>query len=212
MRQPTNISKPVGLDRIIQDFQTHLKSELSWLSHAFGRAYKRTSENEVYPVSYIGKNEYLSVFPQDHNVKGLCFFDVDDSINVEPFQTVFNSWNETEIGLIFFVNIDKISTYSHRGDEEIIKAVYESLASFRPVQADWQLNEIVRGIENVYSNYNYEGTKIIDMQPYFVFSLQFDVKYKYLQDSTMCKKKINAISIENNNILMVSENNILVWK
>ena len=59
-----------GIDAVIQDLQTHLDFDLSWLTNGMGQGYRlakvRTPQNIVFlPEVYLGtsQNKYFSALP-----------------------------------------------------------------------------------------------------------------------------------------------------
>lgn len=175
---PAQISNPVGLDAIIQDMQNYLSNQLSWLVLSFGRAYKNEDKDgNFFPEVYVAENEYLNVFASDLT-DSMSFFDTSDTIdyNREPNSTYYDK--EQEVKIIFFVNLEKAKNLSHRADENINNDIETAIQSYSSKLANWYIESVQTGIENVYSNYNYDGTVIVNYEPFYIVSFNMLVKYR----------------------------------
>lgn len=192
---------PVLLDKILQDIQLKLKTELSWLNYAFGRAYRLVTHEQngdkfVYPAIYAGDNEYLSVNPND-NFGNFSWFDIYDPQNVVEIsqglpQLIFNG------AIVFWFNLKTIYSdasviYSEEVKNEILSILTSPglLASSGRISITKiyeRFENIYRGysIEKIYSNYMYSGENIqgIDKQffmfPYSALRFEFNITTREL--------------------------------
>jgi hypothetical protein len=169
------IENPVAEVNRVQGLQKKLASKVDWLEKAFGIAYreqKKVDSGDFAPQIYLGGKEYLEVYPDD-SVSGMCFFDVEDEIALsQEDKRNFTA----RINIVFFVNLEKaFPTLEHRADAEARQAVINVLLKYGH---GWQIQEIVKGVDNVYSRYNWVKPHAkIDKQPFHVFSLECEVIY-----------------------------------
>lgn len=107
--------QPIEADYAIYDLQTKLKTNLLWISHAYGRAYKVKKENTdgralILPMVYVsntdGKYSYTPVTP-DNDKKGTVFFVVEKEkpLNFESNTTNYLTYN---VGVVFWVNLELV--------------------------------------------------------------------------------------------------------
>ncbi|MCP4665187.1 MAG: hypothetical protein GY849_02380 [Deltaproteobacteria bacterium] len=180
MNEPILISDPKRLDKIIQEFQIYLNTELSEIDYCYGRCYKNETNGEFSPEVYIGKNEYMEVFPTDK--KSHLFFDVEDNENVSFFPNSRDTQKTANINLIVSANLDKIYDFEHRADENLVETIEQKINSYYSIyNAVWNLNQIVKKTANVFSNFSYKiPDNLNDMQPYFVVAFKFEVIYSNL--------------------------------
>ena len=172
---PTKITTPKGIDYPIQALQTYLGNNLSWLTHSFGRVVKNeTKEGSFLPEVYTGDNEYLQMLPDD-GVNSMCFFDVDDSINIE------NRTATANVRIVFYINLAKCFTsLTHRADENAIVDIYQLLKSYAH---GWEVENINKVAKNIFSEYNYEQSWLDDLQPYFVCSFECSLTFNYINSN-----------------------------
>lgn len=107
--------QPIEIDWAVLDLEDKLKTNLSWLSHSYGRAYrmdrqgqeKRLILPEVYVGNADGKYSLLPVTP-DNDKKAISFFVIDKErqVNYEAQTQNYLSWN---VGLIIWANLELIN-------------------------------------------------------------------------------------------------------
>ena len=166
------ITNPVGEVKRIQALQKSFQSNVAWVEKSFGKAYRsEIQEGEYVPEIYIGNDEYIEVLPDDE-VSGMCFFDVQDEIQVSNNNNTFDA----NINIVFFVNLKKaFPDLLYRADAEVRQDIINVINQH---QRGWEMNTIITGVENVYSRYGWtEPEALIDKQPYHVFSIECNVKY-----------------------------------
>lgn len=168
---------PKGVDIPIQKLQQYLYGRLNatWnLSdtdfNCYGRAYKNDLGNGFIPEVYVGNNEYKEVLLDD-TVKALSFFGVSDERKGKYDYT-------TEACLIFFVDISKIKSLQHRGDEEV---KIDVLQLFETALFGFELTGFTTTKELVFKEYTglrrNDGLKFKDMHPKHCFRLNFSLTY-----------------------------------
>lgn len=194
-------SKPVLLDKIIQDIQASLKTKLKWLDRAFGRAYKLVQHQEdggkfIYPAAYIGNSEYVSLLPDD-NYGNFCWFDIYDP--QEIINVVQSTPQFTFSGaIVFWFNLNTIFTdsdamYSEEVKDEIIRIL--TTPGLIQQTGRIEINKVYENFENIYSgyslekiynNYQYSGQdiqaldKMFFMHPYYGFRFEFNITTREL--------------------------------
>ncbi|NQX78797.1 LamG domain-containing protein [Gilvibacter sp.] len=109
---PTN---PVDIDRAIVDLQLVLSTNLSWLTHAYGRTYKladQTKGQTLYlPEVYLGGTDlskrYFSITP-DNDKQGQCFFLV-RRLSIDSDEWFVKGRLKYDLDLVFSVNLALIN-------------------------------------------------------------------------------------------------------
>lgn len=176
-------SKISGIDTAIDGLQRKLYPSLVslWKLNAasdkdynsYARAYKNQSENGLVPEVFVKGIEYKEVMLDD-KIKALSFFSIGDSISFD------NNLSKAKVGLIFFVDLTKISSGQNRNDElvrqQIVKLIQGNKYfgfSFEGVEIgiDLSLKEYAGARKNI-------GLKYRDMHPYHCFRLNFTLQYK----------------------------------
>jgi hypothetical protein len=165
-------TNPRGIDVAIDKLQNYLFIELDNADYqSYPRAYKNTKNNGgVIPENYISENEYQEVF-MDDNYSLSSFWLVDDNTTIDEFAT-------TTVSVIFQVLLDEVyPTITHRADEEFINEVYNILYN-NPYKHE--LNGVVRGLENVYAEFDTSQVTWDDISEYYVVRFDLEVTYDYL--------------------------------
>jgi len=111
---PTQVNA-VEIDKAIVDINAELNTRLSWITHAYGRAYKNldiTNGSRVYfPEVYLGKQNgsyrYVNISP-DNDKTGQCFFLVRRETITQYQQGMYNFLNY-DVSIIFSVNMELIN-------------------------------------------------------------------------------------------------------
>lgn len=192
---------PVLLDKVIQDIQESLKTKLTWLNYAFGRAYKLVEHQTegdkfIYPAAYIGNSEYVSLLPND-NFGNFCWFDIYDPQEIQ--QVVQSTPQFTFKGaIVFWFNLDSIFADSeYMYVEEIKDEIVRVLTTPGLIKQTGRLsiNKIYERFENIYKGYSiekiynsyvYKGQNIqsIDkqyfMHPYAGIRVEFEMTTREL--------------------------------
>ena len=109
---PTN---PVDIDRVIVDLQLVLSTNLSWLTHAYGRTYKlvdQTKGQTLYlPEVYLGgadlSKRYFAITP-DNDKQGQSFFLV-RRLSVDSDEWFVKGRLNYDVDLVFSVNLALIN-------------------------------------------------------------------------------------------------------
>lgn len=181
------LNSPIGLDAIIQDFQTDLYTELgtTWSGDisGYGKVYKNrhsTRENipEWYRSSRIykpewwnaSKSDYENVYYDDNYGATFCFLvgdrhTTDDSV-------VYR----VPIKIVCMVDLNKIyPDLTERADALAHKDVIEICRnySFR----DFKVSGIQTGIETIFAEYTTTDIKFDDTHPLHCFAVIAEMEY-----------------------------------
>tara|TARA_R110002124_G_scaffold182610_1_gene349999 strand:- start:128 stop:703 length:576 start_codon:yes stop_codon:yes gene_type:complete len=179
-----------GLSSAIQSIQKELYDSLLnfWLGdiEGFGKVYKNvqnSSDNipKYYKSSKIfipevynsNKGDYEDVFYNDSKSCVFCFLTEDKDITED------NLLFKSKVKIVFMVNLNMIyPNKSGRQDDRAQKDVVEIL---RAINGSYRINEVQRGIDNIFNQYTTSGVKFDDTQPLHSFSVNIDLDY-YLTD------------------------------
>ena len=158
---PTN---PIEIDAAIMDMQSKLSSNISWLTQAYGRAYRNidlsTGERIYFPEIYLGEQSnsyrYLNVTP-DNDKTGQCFFFVQQE-NISEFSIGQNSLLTYNVAIIFSVNLKLINEtllsteiYTQRLISEVRDYLTRRLM---PTSYILTIQNVLTRFEQVFSEFN----------------------------------------------------------
>ncbi len=170
------LTSPIGIDAEIQSVQTDLYTLLiaRWVNSldAYGRVYKNKDKNDdtVYP-QYINEDKSKSDVYYNDDFAGTFFF-IDDDNHKSEDGFIFTSI----VKCVFMVDLKKILSVSvDRADSEAQRDVVEFLRELSPGKFD--IVEVQKGISNVFSGFNQEKIKDMDIQPFHCFSVNIKLSY-----------------------------------
>lgn len=192
---------PVLLDKVLQDIQLTLKTQLLWLDMAFGRAYKLVEHRPdgdkfIYPAAYIGNSEYVSLLPND-NFGNFSWFDIYDP---QIINRVVQSMPQFSFSgaLIFWYNLNTIYSdadvlYTEEIKDEIIRVLttpglIKQIGRLEITNIYERFENIYKGysLEKVYNNNLYNGNsvqevdKLFFMHPYAGIRIEFELTTREL--------------------------------
>lgn len=132
-RNPTTpiITNPVLLDSAIQKIQIELGT-ISWLTKSFARAWLNNKEvngkSFEYPEVFQGAGlDYYNCLPNGM-LQAFCFWYVDDDAKILELSKGVGIFEERNVKLIFFFNMDKIdNTKGYNYTEKLKLDVYNIL-------------------------------------------------------------------------------------
>jgi len=176
-----------GIDAVIQDLQTHLDFDLSWLTVGMGQGYRlakvRTPQNIVFlPEVYLGttQNKYFSATPDNDKVGQSIF--VLGTETLPNYQLGFFGYLEYEMSILFTANLKLIdSTLLETEDftEHLIADVRQSIIRNLLGKAyRVTIDNVVRGFENTYSDFDIANDRGISYLPLTHFRLNCTVQVK----------------------------------
>ena len=161
--------------KIIQQLQTILEDETSWLETVYPLAYvglNNLNDKEVkYPRVYLnnGGREYIDIRPSDDQ-NAFAFFELDD-----PIQTIQGEELSYNISLIVWYDLKKVNTskqydYSRELIQDILRVFNES-----DYKENIQLTNIEVNPENIFNKYSFKQTdNQFLMFPYGAFKINFE--------------------------------------
>lgn len=160
---------PTGIDKPIQRLQGLIYSGLGYPNiNGFGRAYVIEKDQKKLPVRYIdgSKTDYEEILFNDE-VNGHFFF-----LDKNETTPIGGGTFETDIEIIFFINIEKLKpNVTHRADEEIRSEIVELITRFK----FFKLKNIIKGPEAL------DGfdTDLKEIQPRFFLKVTGTLKYQF---------------------------------
>lgn len=178
------LTNPKLLDVVLARIDAVLLSKLLWLDHAFGKASTLKREQngrEVsFPAVYVGKKEYLNLFPDGH-IGNYSFFSIEDGQDVKPQ----GGRNEFECRFSFIVWFDYRKVYGLNWQNYSIENVKaEVLEALRGTitGAQLRISSVYEQAGNIYQGYT---DKEIDnqflMRPYGGLRIDGTLKYNEKQ-------------------------------
>jgi hypothetical protein len=153
-KKPT---RPYLFDRVIQDLQDAL-SELSWLTHIFGRCERLVKIKDgvrcFTPNVYYGKDEYIQLLPDNKALGNYCFFVMEEPQTVSvPFATS----NRLKAPFSFVVWFDMRTvgaTYDDRNTEQLKEQVLKTLRRGWLKHGAITLERVYERAENVFNGFS----------------------------------------------------------
>lgn len=197
---------PVLLDKILQDMQKSLMNRLKWLNCAFGRAYKlvehRPDGNKfIYPATYNGNGEYVSLLPND-NFGNFSWFDIYDPQKITEVVQSLPQYTFSG-AIIFWYDLSSIyedETVMHT--EEVKDEIMRVLTTPGLITTTGKLviNDIYERFENIYkgysiekiyNNYTYKGEGIQDIDKQFFMYPYAGIRIEFtLTTRELCQRYI----------------------
>jgi len=158
-----------GLDKIIKLIQTNIDNKLRWLDtvNIYGKVQRTEKEEGFYPEVWSSENEYKEIFIDD-NVGAIIGF------YVKSPRTIDGYYKDVEVDVICTCDLKKIFGNTNRDDERAFNELFDILASTTYVDS---LNSMKEGIENVFTDFDTSLIKYRDMQPFYVFSININIRY-----------------------------------
>ena len=171
---PTQVNA-VEIDKAIIDINSELSTRLSWITHAYGRAYKNlditNGERVYFPEVYLGKQNgsfrYTNISP-DNDKTGQCFFLVRRETVSEYQQGMYNFLNY-EVAIIFSVNMKLINETLTETDifQQVLVAQARDVLTRKILGKNYNivLNNIEYLFEDVYREFNLSEQSTIEKSP-----------------------------------------------
>lgn len=162
-------NNPVGVDKHIQRIQRKLYDSLSTGNFdGYGRIYSIERSGKHLPCWYVSDREYKEVLLSDR-LDGSFFFNIDNTQQVDLSDDV-----TTNCEILFTVNLETMKGSNGRQDEEVIQDVLDVLQKFKGI---FNITQVVRGLDLVYSEFRGVANYFKDLQPYFHFKVKGNLLY-----------------------------------
>jgi hypothetical protein len=173
-------TEPVGIDCTIDRFQKLIYNALSTSFNGewdcYPRIYKTKAKdlrgNEYFKPEYSsGKyGDYKEVLFND-KVSITSFFLVSDEVDVD------NGITTTQVDIIFASDLVKaLNIKNHREDEEFIVMLTKQFK--KTMISTWDLQRIIKGVDNVYQEFERSNVAWSDIQNRNVVRFSFRVNYE----------------------------------
>lgn len=160
-------TNPVGLDKSLLKIQNKI-NDIGWDDiDVYGHLYVINKGDRKFAGAYIGNGEYLDVLLNDKKNAVFGFFVDDNRSGLSMIKTPVN--------LICSCNLHKLFGSSERSDEEALLAVHKIVKRITLIDNE---TGIKTGFDNVFSNLTQNTKYNRDIQPWFNFSISFDIIYK----------------------------------
>lgn len=164
-------SNPVGIDVVIDEFQTRLSNLFGgadWISYP--RVYPNPKEINLRSKvpEFFDEIEYFEVFMDDRHTMTSFFIVSPD----RPYQEgVF----KTDISLVFQVSDLKalFPSVTHRADEEFNKTIINEVRHL------YEYKGMTTEIQNVYREFDKNEIILDNMNEFYVVRFNFNVDYYY---------------------------------
>lgn len=190
-------TNPSSIDYEIQNFQQELHAGLmtAWdldpgvaIENAkyecYGRCYKNRKEKGSVAEVYTSANEYKEVYWND-DLAAISFFGTSDKVNI-------TNENQTEVHLVFFVDLNKLAikdftgtTIAHRADEEIRNQVQKIIGkSLHGITITSIETGLVNVLKDYPGSYRDDRLQVVDMHPRHCFRFNFTMEFDI---NTNCK-------------------------
>lgn len=168
-------------DKVIGDMQTILKTRLTWLDHAFGRAQRlveiKDKKHRFFPGLFIGP-EYINLFP-DQERGNYCFFNISDPQQVEPEGIRVFSDITTRCSIIFWLDTRDVFPNSDDFNTENVKKLILDVIRkhLNLINGRFTVYTIYELAENIYKGYNVKEIESqFLMHPYTGFRFEGELK------------------------------------
>lgn len=150
------VARPFLFDVVINQIQDHLASQLSWLTHCFGRCERLVKDingRRVYtPNVYAGKNEYILLTP-DSRLGNYAFFVVEEPERIK-FERGVRGRYRAPFSLIVWVDMRKVSDNDDRNTEEVKDAIVKAVNSAMPYEGGLTVDRIYNHAERVFEGFS----------------------------------------------------------
>lgn len=160
-----------GLDTQVKRMQEYMDVNLGWTNvNIYGLIQKTTKNNKIVPEAYISEKDYKEVFLNDKVYGSVGFIET----NREIFPV-----KKSTIDVVFTVLLSKIYPSSTTRENELCMLQAERCLEYSGLI--YNVTGLKQGIDDVFSGFNTDNIKHLDMHPWMVFS--FEIELQYTDDS-----------------------------
>lgn len=167
-------TNPLGIDLAINDLQSHLDTQLTWLTNGMGRAYRmakvETNRAAIFlPEVYLGTDQYKYFAATPDNDKQAQSIILAGNRGYPSQQLGFYGWKEFDVSIIFNANLKTINSALLETDkftEHLIIDVENALIrdllgrSYRLT-----INSVTEEFEEVYAEFDVSNDRGIQYAP-----------------------------------------------
>ena len=143
-------------DKPIQCLQDALGT-LSWLNHIFGRSERlvqiQDGRKVFTPNVYRGKNEYISLLPDNTALGNYCFFVLDEPQTIGAPMGVQNRLR-APFSLIVWVDMRKVENNDARNTEYVKEEILKTIRRAWIKQGAVEISRVYQLAENVFQGYS----------------------------------------------------------
>ena len=162
-------ARPYLFDKPIQYLQDALGT-LSWLHHIFGRSERLVQMQDgrkfFAPNVYRGKNEYISLLPDNIALGNYCFFVLDEPQVVGVPMGIQNRLR-APFSLIVWVDMRRVENNDARNTEYVKEQILKTIRKAFIRHGAVELQKVYERAENVFEGYSLdEVDNQFLMQPY----------------------------------------------
>ena len=149
-------ARPYLFDKPIQYLQDALGT-LSWLHHIFGRSERlvQMQDGRKYftPNVYRGKNEYISLLPDNTALGNYCFFVLDEPQVVSVPMGIQNRLR-APFSLIVWVDMRRVENNDARNTEYVKEQILKTIRKAFIRHGAVELQKVYERAENVFEGYS----------------------------------------------------------
>lgn len=170
-------TNPIEIDRVIVDLNTKLSDNITWLTHAYGQAYKNVdaTQNQTvfYPEVYLGKQNnsqrYVNISP-DNDKTGQCFFLVTQE-SYSEFQQGQYGYLTYDMAIIFSVNLKLINEtllqteYFRQNCIAEVRNCLTRIPSTTNHPYQLTINDVDLLFENIFSEFDINEQQVLEKAP-----------------------------------------------
>lgn len=179
------LTSPKLLDVVLQEINTKLSTQLTWLNSTFLKAQRleKTKDRSTYsyPSVFIGQNDYLALYPDEH-IGNFTFWDISDGQEIEN-PTKSGSLVLIDFGLVLWCDLRDLygSEWQTYSVENVKSDVLKILKYSTFKESSIRVVRIFEEAKNIYKNYSIEEIESqFLMRPYL--GLRFEGQIKYLEN------------------------------
>lgn len=166
-------SNPVGIDKIIDQMQVRMFNQIDIVDWAnYPRSYKnfkKKNRNSKLPELHIGNGEYEDVLFSDR-FNLTTFFVESDTVEM-----LASGMNRQELSLIIQADLQNIYPFDERRNDEELRILFANC--FSNWMPNVKIKNFVKGIENVYAEFNKDQLFFDDMSSFNVQRINFSVTF-----------------------------------
>ena len=152
-------ASPVLFEETIAEIQDALAAKVTWLGNIFGKAQKMLDtvegKRKRYPAVYdnMGNNQYENMLP-DSEYNNYCFFVLGDEQEILPNSNPRHPKLKTEIGIIFWFDLEQILVANDRRLEQVKKELVEVLSNLTLTTGSIVLSKIHEDADNIFKEFD----------------------------------------------------------